>query len=378
MTEGSRVRAGLGAVHGWVTVLAMRWRYSRGPALLRSWRQHLIASLPARLQRRLSPPSREAWIVPVEDRLTIRAPGSAHPSHQVRIFPASTLGADATSIDASDVRRILILPESSGLRRRLLWPAVAVRQLPTAMPLQIEHLTPFTPEQVVWDVQVREPLPAGKIAIELAVLPRSTLAPWLARAREANLVLDGVDFAQGATDRYGFNLLPHAERSRASRPRARLDRGLKFLAVGLILALSVDLHHAVNHRLTLREARLQRLESHAARIRSAEHVLLTQQAALHALRQRLNREPRMDVLLNDLSHRLPKSTWIEHLSIHASGRITLQGESPDPPALIDVLKASPYFSHPSLEGSVQPDTQTGKERFLIVAALRMPDAPRRA
>jgi len=378
MTKGSRVRAGLGAAQGWITVLAMRWRYSRGPALLRSWRQHLIASLPARLQQRLSPPSREAWVVPVEDRLTVRAPGSAHASHQVRIFPASTRDADATAIDASDVRRILILPESSGLRRRLLWPAAAVRQLSSAMPLQIEHLTPFTPEQVVWDVQVREPMPAGKVAIELAVLPRSALTPWLERARADGIGLDGVDFALGATSRHGFNLLPHLERACATNPRARIDRSLGFLAIGLALAVGIELHHAVDHRLALSEARLHRLELHAARIRRTEHALMTQQAALQALRQRLHRQPRMDVLLNDLSHRLPRSTWIEHLSIHDSGRITLQGESPDPPALIDVLKASPYLRHPSLEGTVQPDAQTGKERFLIVAALRALAAPRHA
>ena len=376
MTEGSRMRAGLGAVHGWMTVLAVRWRHSRGPALLHAWRRHLIAPLPIALRRRFLPPPREAWIVPVEDHLTIRAPGSAHPSDQVRIFPAATRDADARNVDASDVRRILMLPESSGLRRRLLWPAAAVRQLSSAIPLQIEHLTPFTPEQVVWDVQVREPMPAGKIAIELAVLPRSTLAPWLERARADGIGLDGVDFALGATSRHGFNLLPRTERARATRPWARIDGGLKILAAGLLIVLSVELHHAVRHRLALSEARLHRLESHAAQIRRTEHALLAQQTALQALRQRLDRQPRMDVLLNDLSHRLPRSTWIEHLSIHASGRITLQGESPDPPALIDVLKASPYLTHPSLEGTVQPDIQTGKERFLIVAALRAPAAPR--
>ncbi len=378
MTEGSRVRAGLGAVHGWMTVLAMRWRHSHGPALLHAWRRHLIAPLPIALRRRFLPPSREAWIVPVEDRLTIRAPGSTHPSDQVRIFPASTRDADAINVDASDVRRILMLPESSGLRRRLLWPAAAVRQLSSAIPLQIEHLTPFTPEQVVWDVQVREPMPAGKVAIELAVLPRSALTPWLERARADGIELDGVDFALGATSRHGFNLLPHAERARATRPWARIDRGLEILAVGLCIVLSIELHHAVHHRLALSEARLHRLESHAAQIRRTEHALLAQQTALQALRQRLDRQPRMDVLLNDLSHRLPRSTWIEHLSIRASGRITLQGESPDPSALIDVLKASPYLTLPSLEGTVQPDTQTGKERFLIVATLRAPAAPRHA
>ena len=377
MTEGSRVRAGLGAVHGWMTVLAMRWRHSHGPALLHAWRRHLIAPLPIALRRRFLPPSREAWIVPVEDRLTIRAPGSTHPSDQVRIFPASTRDAGATNVDAS-VQRILMLPESSGLRRRLLWPAAAVRQLSSAIPLQIEHLTPFTPEQVVWDVQVREPMPAGKVAIELAVLPRSALTPWLERARADGIELDGVDFALGATSRHGFNLLPHAERARATRPWARIDRGLEILAVGLCIVLSIELHHAVRHRLALSEARLQHLESHAAQIRRTEHALLAQQTALQALRQRLDRQPRMDVLLNDLSHRLPRSTWIEHLSIRASGRITLQGESPDPSALIDVLKASPYLTLPSLEGTVQPDTQTGKERFLIVATLRAPAAPRHA
>ena len=378
MTEGSRVRAGLGAVHGWMTVLAMRWRHSRGPALLHAWRQNLVAPLPIALRRRLLPPSREAWVVPVEDHLTIRAPGSARPSDQVRLFPTSARGEDTANVDASDVRRILMLPESSGLRRRLLWPAAAVRQLSSAIPLQIEHLTPFTPEQVVWDVLVREPLPAGKVVIELAVLPRSTLAPWLERARAAGIELDGVDFAQGATSRHGFNLLPHAERVRATLPWARMDRGLKLLAAGLLILLSFELHDAVHHRLALRDARLHRLESRAAQIRRTEHALLAQQAALQALHQRLDRQPRMDVLLNDLSHRLPRSTWLEHLSIRASGRITLQGESPDPSALIDVLKASPYLTHPSLEGTVQPDTETGKERFLIVAALRTPARPRHA
>jgi general secretion pathway protein L len=84
-------------------------------------------------------------------------------------------------------------------------------------------------------------------------------------------------------------------------------------------------------------------------------------------------------LLDDLAARLNDDTYLERLSIE-NNQIQLQGQSKEAAGLISVLSASPFLANPKLEGQIQPDPRTGKDRFTIsaeprdVAVDRVPDA----
>jgi general secretion pathway protein L len=58
------------------------------------------------------------------------------------------------------------------------------------------------------------------------------------------------------------------------------------------------------------------------------------------------------------------------LGIDASGRVSLQGESPQATKVLKWMGASPYLDDPGFQGVIQTDARTGKERFYMTAQLR--------
>jgi general secretion pathway protein L len=73
-------------------------------------------------------------------------------------------------------------------------------------------------------------------------------------------------------------------------------------------------------------------------------------------------------LLDDLTRRIPDSTFIEKVSIN-DGNLVLIGQSQQASALVGLLQGSPLIRTPTLTGSVQTDPRTGKERFTLTAVV---------
>ena len=78
--------------------------------------------------------------------------------------------------------------------------------------------------------------------------------------------------------------------------------------------------------------------------------------------------------LDDLSRRLPEDTYLERLQID-DAKAQLQGQSKEAAKLIALIGASDCLSNPSLQGQIQPDARTGKERFQITADVKPCNAP---
>lgn len=377
MAQRTRRIAWVGTWEAFLSTLARRWQRSAGPPLLAAWRRHLLDTLPQGWRTALANRVEERWIVPTDGRLDARR--AKTPTVVSSVTDASDAGSlrswarDACDGAApEDLRWILVLPESRGLRRRLIWPAAAVRDLRTAIPLQLEQLTAFRESQVVWDVALQGTPSPGKITLDLAVVPRAGIEGWIARLGDAGIALSGIDFATGPVGRAGFNLLAPEQRARTLLPEARTTRWLALAAGGLLLALGLQTRLMLDSRIARREARLASLERQADAVQHTMRAVQAQQAARRALQQTIAAHPPVSTLLDDLSRRLPKSTWIERLNLRPSGRLELQGQSPDAPALVAILKTSPGLRDPALQGAVQPDPTTGKEHFLINARERGP------
>lgn len=94
-------------------------------------------------------------------------------------------------------------------------------------------------------------------------------------------------------------------------------------------------------------------------------------------RTRAGRPTAVEVL-EDLSKRLPDSTYLEKLAIEG-GRITLIGRSNEASALLGRLEGSRLWRAPALAGALQPDPRTGRDIFTLTADLATaPQEPRRA
>jgi general secretion pathway protein L len=70
-------------------------------------------------------------------------------------------------------------------------------------------------------------------------------------------------------------------------------------------------------------------------------------------------------LLEDLTQRLPDDTYLERLNVDDKDKIQLQGLSDDASKLIGLLNESKLLANPSVQGTIQPDPRTKKDRFNI-------------
>ncbi|MBS0487165.1 MAG: PilN domain-containing protein, partial [Proteobacteria bacterium] len=68
--------------------------------------------------------------------------------------------------------------------------------------------------------------------------------------------------------------------------------------------------------------------------------------------------------------RLPDDTYLERLNVDDKDKIELQGLSDDASKLIGLLNKSELLANPSVQGTIQPDPRTKKDRFNITLDFR--------
>ncbi|MEO7149510.1 MAG: PilN domain-containing protein, partial [Rhodanobacteraceae bacterium] len=336
-------------------LLPVRWRARllRGPDVL-LLSAHVDA-LRMRRERTGDALAQIAWTLP--------------PEQQRAMFAQACHG-----IDMADRRLVLLLPPSCALQRRLQLPVVAGSDLRRVIGYEIDRQTPFRPEQVDYDVRVLEvDAPSGQLVVELVAAPRTAIDPLLERLRALGIAPDVVDVCVEDTPgvgRIGVNLLSLAQRPRRAHPQRRVNAILA--AACLLLAVLAMSQWLANRRAALdaMQAQVDSLHAQARQASALREELVNAAGASGFLAARKRAMPSALSVLQDLTARLPPDTWLERFSLDAQGGVDLQGESAKAAGLIDTLRASPLLTEPKLQGVIQPDPATGKERFDLAAQLR--------
>jgi general secretion pathway protein L len=112
----------------------------------------------------------------------------------------------------------------------------------------------------------------------------------------------------------------------------------------------------------------------ARQVAALRKTLADSVAGANFLTDKKRSNPLTVALLDDLSRRLPEDTYLERLQIDG-GKAQLQGQSKEAAKLIALIAASDCLANPSLQGQIQPDPRTGKERFQITADVKSCSAP---
>lgn len=271
--------------------------------------------------------------------------------------------------NAGNVPRWLVLDIAQTLRPVISVPASAEGRLREVMQFEIDRQTPFAADQVSFEPRVlhRDPQ-TRQLKVELVVLPKARLDAALGLLGPLAEGLAGVDVAAPDGSRLGVNLLPAAGRGvRADRARAA-NRWLGLIAVAaLVAAMALVLG---NRSRTLEEvtARVDTATTQARQVRLLRNALRSSATAANFLARRRAQMPTTLELLDDLTRRIPDSTFVEKVSIN-DGNMVLIGQSQQASALVGLLQASPLIRTPTLTGSVQSDPRTGKERFTLTAVV---------
>jgi general secretion pathway protein L len=264
-------------------------------------------------------------------------------------------------------RTLLMLPAGSVLTRRAAIPAQFRDQPSKFLGYELDRLSPFRPDQVIYDSRVTG---SGKgkalLTLELALTRRDLVEPWLRRLSEAGTAVDQVVW-EGAWPR--ANLLPAEERPRRRQPL--LDPAKLLVALILILGAGV-----LVTPLWQGAQNLQRLESEVRKARAQAVQVDTVRQALEqarrgsteVLRQK-SEMPRMLDLLRELTERIPEDTWVQSLE-YQNGEVQLRGESGRATALIGLLEGAPGITGVQFRSPVTQVAQTGKERFNLAFSYK--------
>lgn len=356
--------------------LRMRLAKTPLPRFFSWWGTELLACLPEGWRKFFGGNS-EALLVEVgSDEIFILRERENTLSEFGRI-PANASAAEQAAefrnlrgrIENPGLRIVLCIPESRALTRVLTLPAAAEDKLRQVLSFEMDRQTPFKADQVYFDSRVlaRDPT-TRSMRVEVTVLPKAVLDPQLESVAGGAIDFDVVDVrGEGVANmRRGVNLLPLERRARRRDMRVPINLGLAALA---IILLVINMSESLSNRAIAIETMQAEVEKAAAAAREVLELKKNLQDSVNGanfLAEKKHNGPLIIALLDDLAYRLDDDTYLERFSIE-SNQIQLQGQSKNAAGLISVLSASPFMSNPRLEGQIQPDPRTGKDRFTISA-----------
>ncbi len=362
-----------------LTRLRTRLEKTPLPGFFRWWGSQLVACLPARWRALVEQRSESLLLDMRADEVIVWREHADRTNEYARI--ARTLPADAQSaefqrlrnaIDDPGVRTVLCIPAERVLQRNLTLPAAAEENLRQVLAFEMDRQTPFKADQIYFDSRVTGRDASGRnLLVELVLLPRAQLDQELAVLPPGATALDGVDAWRGEPGgaRREINLLPAERRARHRDMRLPLNLGLAALAVILLV---VNMDEALTNRAAAVEAmraEVDKSNTEARQVAALRKTLADSIAGANFLSDKKRNSPLTDALLDDLTRRLPEDTYLERLQIE-NGQVQLQGQSKEAAKLIAALSNSQCIGDPRLQGQIQPDPRTGKERFQITADLK--------
>ena len=349
-----------------------------------------VTALPRRFLERfhgcLPAPARD-WLAR-RDRRLIVAPGLA----SARLLLASGLtpgesGEDIGTLDLAGLdplpptvaggakalphRTVLRLPAEAVLTRRASFPAQVREKLPQVIRLELDRLSPFSPDQVVYDFA---PVPGAKgdarIGVDLALCRRGRVAEWVKRLREAGSPIDQITW-EGAWPR--ANLLPPEERPRRRQP---LLNGVRLLMALILILLVASVATPLWQKARLLEsldAEVARARGQAVQVDDVRKDLEQAREGSTVVLQHKWEQPRVTNLLRELTDRIPDDTWVQSLE-YQNREVQVRGESGQATALIGLLEEAPGIEGVSFRSPVTQVARTGKERFNLAFTFK-PGAP---
>jgi general secretion pathway protein L len=268
--------------------------------------------------------------------------------------------------------RELRLPRAVVLTRFVSFPQQVRSNLAQVIRYELDRLTPFQADEVVYDVRPQTgSKAANRLNLELAVCRRDLIDGWIKRLAELGAPIDRVTWP-GAWP--GANLLPLEQRPRARGLKLDLEVLAPLAAAILAVAVLVTPLWQKQHKAEALEGELGVLRKQAVAVDELRQELeRARQGSTQVLQMKLD-QPNLLRMLRDLTDRLPEDTWIQNLEVDGD-LVDLRGESSQATALIATLEQAEGIDGVSFKSPITQVARTGKERFNIGFRYSGPSAP---
>lgn len=335
------------------------------------WVDGLWRGFPARLRDRSFRTRDHVWIRLSGNDATVESSATCRETSEKRVNVTLNDPKGAETIRggleiAEDADVTVVLPRPVALTKQLVLPPAAESALRDVLCHELDRLTPFATEDIVFDYHVRERA-TDKIVVEIALARRDALESILASLERLALRPTAVTMEDAAGRLLPVNL-------REQRPRLRLPFGTVPVRPAVAISAGLALLTVLYLPLLRYDALLVRYEEAVAAVRedavTARAELETQEAALERTdflnRRRSEYVAPLELLL-ELTERLPEHTWIARASF-AAREVQLQGESTAASELLQVVESAERLKDARFQAPVSRSNESGKEQFTIVAS----------
>jgi general secretion pathway protein L len=345
--------------------------------LLHWWRQDLLTIVPAPLRGWLTRPAPTVVFQPNGDAILAlrsdkdglrtlgRWPVASDDAEGARAWAAGILA----NVNRRRFRIGFRVPSGTALHRTVVLPHAVLENLRQAIGYDLDRLTPYRAEDVVFDARVAALDPAtATCTVELVVVPRRVLSRAIEDAAHLGIEPDFVD-AQGIP----IDFLAHSDVP-SNRTRSRVTRGLAILALALgtgVLAIPVMRQASeAETAVAALEAAQQRAE-YAARLR---REISTLEAARSTLRTKARQAADPLHVLHALTTLLPDDAFLTQWEV-TEGRLQITGHARSAVAILAAIEDSPLFEGTSFRAPVTQSSHPGREHFQIAASLSKEGSP---
>ena len=260
---------------------------------------------------------------------------------------------------------ILELKPTQVLSREIQLPLAARSNLSQVVAYELDRYTPFTAEQVYYDVQVTgKDTESGQLSAQLAVIPRQKLDDLCEELIASGLHPTVARLTNQDSTGPMFNLLPNELRPRKSSVPKMISVGVGLLLFVLLLGLLMVPIWSDERIIADLEQQLSSVSKDANEVQRLQKNVETQLRETTFLLDKKSTEPVIVYMLQDLTKRMPDNTWLTYLQ-YQGGNLQVRGESTDASSLIALVESSPQFQNTRFVSPVTRNSASNTDRFQL-------------
>jgi general secretion pathway protein L len=251
------------------------------------------------------------------------------------------------------------------LRKDVTLPATAARHLKRLLTFELERETPFAAEEVFWSFAIKRRSPDGAhLDVEIAMVPRDTLAPVIAIAKEAALPPVAVEIPfEGRV----AELVALGNATVLSTRDPWLPR-LAVAAAALAMIAAIVPWIAQERALSAIETRIATAQADAIQAAGLRRQIDQIAGRSDFFVTERSRSVGALEALAAVTSALPDDSYLHSLTLRGN-RLTLRGYAARSADLIPRLAQSPLFRDPAFQSPVVRGDEDSSESFLIGVEL---------
>jgi general secretion pathway protein L len=257
---------------------------------------------------------------------------------------------------------VLQVPTGLLLERQVVLPLAAEMDLHGVVAHEMDRLTPFRADDVVWDTTIaRRDTKRGQMHVQVTIAPKLHLQPVLDALQQAGLVPTQIQ-AFGPGEKRVISL----GKTSAKRTWPGL-RALRWMQAGsgvmaaMAIAIPFILQSLEQSRVEDRIAAMRSQVAEAEKLRKAIASSTTAADLIAAARNEIGTPLQSIALLTEM---LPDDTYLTLLSVRQR-KLAVNGRSAAAARLIGALAANPQLHNPAFAAPVLRDETNGGETFSI-------------